>query len=87
MEHGTLTWSRVVLDGVDVETFLVCRDEQEGRRLMLALMSSMGLQDVDIVFIEHRGPGARVRGRAYLHRPGKSHPFVEVAERTGEGRA
>ncbi|BDG59036.1 hypothetical protein caldi_01260 [Caldinitratiruptor microaerophilus] len=87
MVHGNATWSRAVLDGVDVETFLVCRDEGEGRQLMLALMNSMGFQDVDIVFIEHRGPGARVRGRAYLHRPGESHPFGEAPQRPGEGRA
>lgn len=87
MVQGSATWRRAVLDGVDVETFLVCRDEHEGRQLMLALMSSMGFRDVDIVFIEHRGPGARVRGRAYLHRPGESHPFGEFAERMGEGRA
>lgn len=65
-----------LLDALDVETFLVCRDEAEGRRLMLALLAAMGFADADVVFIEHQGPGARVRGRAYLHRPGVSHPFA-----------
>ncbi len=64
-----------LLDGLDMETFLICRDEDEGRRIMLALMAELGFADVDIVFIEHSGPGARVRGRVYLHRPGVSHPF------------
>lgn len=65
----------LLLDGLDIETFFMCRDEAEGRSLMLALLTQLGFSDVDIVFIEHRGPGARVRGRAYLHRPGASHPF------------
>ena len=72
-------WEQILLDGVDVETFLLCADETEGRDLMLSLMNQMGFKDVDIVFIEHRGPGARVRGRAYVHRPGLSHPFGGAA--------
>lgn len=67
-----------LLDGLDVETFLICRDEAEGRGKMLSLLTQMGFSDVDIVFIEHRGPGARVRGRAYIHRPGVTSPFGGV---------
>jgi len=75
MEDEKLQPLAAMLDGLDIETFFMCRDEAEGRRLMLALLNQIGFADVDIVFIEHRGPGARVRGRAYLHRPGLSHPF------------
>ncbi|HEY3367355.1 MAG TPA: hypothetical protein VGK74_20045 [Symbiobacteriaceae bacterium] len=75
MEDGKLKPLSAMLDGLDIETFFMCRDEAEGRNLMLALLTQLGFADVDIVFIEHRGPGARVRGRAYLHRPGVSHPF------------
>ncbi len=59
-----------VLDGLDVETFLLCGSEQEARDSLLALLRSFGFSDVDVVFVEQRGPGARVRGRAYVRRPG-----------------
>ncbi len=64
-----------IMDGLDVETFFLCRDESEARELMLKLLANLGLTDIDIVFIQHEGPGARVRGRAYLRRPGRSNPF------------
>lgn len=76
-------WEAALLDGLDVETFLLCADEQEGRELMLSLLTRLGFSDVDIVFIEHRGPGARVRARAYVHRPGLSHPFRHPAASVG----
>lgn len=59
-----------VLDGLDVETFFICRDEAEAKSLMLSLLREMGFEDVDVVFVQQEGPGARVRGRAYLRRPG-----------------
>lgn len=75
MEDSVKRPLTALLDGLDVETFLICKSEAEGRSLMLSLLAQLGFEDADIVFIEHRGPGARVRGRAYLHRPGVSHPF------------
>lgn len=77
-------WGAILLDALDVETFLLCADEAEGRDLMLSLLNQMGFKDVDVVFCEHRGPGARVRGRAYVHRPGLSHPFNAAG--TGKSR-
>lgn len=58
-----------VMDALDVETFFVCANEEEGRALMLALLKNWGFNDVDVVFAQHEGPGARVRGRAYVYRP------------------
>lgn len=65
-----------VMDALDVETFLVCKSEEEGKGLALELMKELGFKDVDIVFIEFRGPGARVRSRAYLHRPGDRYGWL-----------
>ncbi len=59
-----------VMDGLDVETFLVCGSEEEGRGLIMELMKDLGFRDVDVVFIEYMGPGVRVQARAYLHRAG-----------------
>lgn len=72
-----------VMDALDVETFLVCRDAEEGRGLMLDLMQEMGFQDVDIVFIQHEGPGVRVRARAYIHRSGDKYGWLEVQSEEG----
>ena len=65
-----------VMDALDVETFLVCKDEEDGKSLALLLMKNLGFDDVDLVFIEHIGPGARVRARAYLHRSGDKYGWL-----------
>jgi len=66
-----------VMDALDIETFFLCKNELEGRNLMLDLLKNMGLKDVDIVFAEHIGPGTRVRGRAYVHRPADRYGWLE----------
>ncbi|MCR4398752.1 MAG: hypothetical protein NUV93_07300 [Firmicutes bacterium] len=72
-------WEKVkdaVMDALDVETFLVCSSEDEAVRAMRALMDAMGLGAADIVFLEMAGPGARVRARAYVHRPGDRYGWL-----------
>ena len=66
-----------ILDGLDVETFFVCADEAEGRALMLGLLRQMGFTDTDVVFAQHVGPGARVRGRAHIHKPAAAYAWLE----------
>jgi len=58
-----------ILDGCDLETFLVCNSVEEGKRLGLALMAELGFQDADVVFCEMGGPGVRIRLRGYIYRP------------------
>lgn len=66
----------MVMDALDVETFLVCASEEEGRGLALEMMKQLGFSDVDLVFVEFRGPGARIRSRAYLHRAGDHYGWL-----------
>lgn len=66
-----------VLDALDIETFLICQSEAEGKRLALQLLTDMGLKDIDIVFIEHNGPGARVRARGYTYKPGDRYHWLQ----------
>ena len=66
-----------VMDAVDIETFFVCKDEEEGRELALKLLETFGLKDTDIVFIEHSGAGARVRALGYLYRAGDQYAWLE----------
>ena len=72
-----------VLDALDVETFLVCTSEAEGKYLALGLMKNLGFKDVDVVFIKFQGSGARVRVRAYISRPGDNYPWLAL-DKTGE---
>jgi len=65
-----------VLDGLDIETYLVCRDEQEGKRLALQLGREMNLGDVDIMFEEFDGYGMRVRLRKYISKPGQAYIWL-----------
>jgi len=71
-----------IMDALDMETFLVCESEEEGRNLGLKLMKDLGFKDVDIVFIEFNGVGARVRARAYIHRAGDVYPWLYGAPKT-----
>jgi len=57
-----------VMDAIDIETFLVCSSESEGKEL--------AIQDADIVFIQYQGPGARVRVRGYVYKPGASYGWL-----------
>lgn len=67
-----------VIDALDIETVLACKDEEEGKSLMLDFMKELGFKDVDIVFSEHLGPGVRIRARAYIHRPGDHYGWLKV---------
>ena len=66
-----------VMDGLDIETFLVCKSEEEGRGLAITLMKDLGFEDIDIVFIQYQGPGVRVRVRAYIHRSGDTYGWLD----------
>ncbi|MBO8168385.1 MAG: hypothetical protein H0Z35_04255 [Thermoanaerobacteraceae bacterium] len=65
------------MDALDIETFLVCKSEAEGKELALQLVKDMGIRDADVVFIQYKGPGARVRVRGYMHRPGVSYGWLQ----------
>lgn len=69
-----------VMDAIDLETFFVCRNEAEAKQLMLALLSHMGFVRTDVVFVQHEGPGARVRGRGYVHPAGTTPPYFTEKE-------
>ncbi len=79
LPDGAAAAAAAVLDAIDVETCLFCRDEAEARRLILQLLRGLGFADADVVSAEHRGGVARVRARAYLNRPGVPYPWLEEA--------
>ena len=69
-----------VMDGLDIETFLVCQNDEEGRRLIIQLLKEWGFSDVDIVFSQFQGPGSRIRARAYVHRSGDVYGWLKPEE-------
>ncbi|MBO8168026.1 MAG: hypothetical protein H0Z35_02430 [Thermoanaerobacteraceae bacterium] len=67
-----------VMDALDVETFLICDTEEEGRTLVLELMKEMGFSDIDVINLDFQGVGARVRVRAYIHRSGDEYGWLQL---------
>lgn len=69
-----------VVDTVDIETYLLCKNESEGKRLALQLGEELNLGNVDIMFQEFDGYGVRVRLRKYIHKPGKQYKWLTPEE-------
>jgi hypothetical protein len=73
-----------VVDTVDIETYLLCRDEAEGKKLAVQLGEELNLGTVDIMFQEFDGYGVRVRLRKYIHKPGKRYAWLMPEEKSTE---
>jgi hypothetical protein len=67
-----------VMDAIDIETYLVCKDASEGRTLALQLGQELHLGEVDIMFQEFDGYGVRVRLRKYIHKPGDQYRWLHA---------
>lgn len=65
-----------ILDAIDIETYIVCKDEKEGKELALKLGQELNLGEVDIMFFEFDGYGARVRLRKYIYKPGNLFQYL-----------
>ena len=74
-----------VIDAIDMETFLACDSEEEGRRLAVQILQDIGFKDINLVFCEFIGLGVRVRIRASLHRPGDYYPWLAGSRKNKEG--
>ena len=59
-----------VVDAVDLETVVVCRDETEARGIGFELLKALGFKDGDIVSVEFTGMSARLRLRGNVFEPG-----------------
>jgi hypothetical protein len=69
-----------VMDAIDIETFILSKDEDEAKEMAELLLSGLNLPNGDIVFLEHKGAGARVRLRSYIHHPGDHYRWLEKKE-------
>lgn len=69
-----------IMDAIDIETFFVCKTEDDGKKLMLSLMKKWGYKNVDVVFCKHESVGARVRGRIYINKPADNYGWLNDGE-------
>ncbi|NLU09853.1 MAG: hypothetical protein GXW90_02725 [Tepidanaerobacter acetatoxydans] len=65
-----------IMDAIDIETYIVSKNEDEAEKFAMELMEKLGFKDISIVFIQHRGPGARVRARGYIYKPGDRYGWL-----------
>jgi hypothetical protein len=65
-----------VMDAIDIETYLICSDEHEGKKLAYQLGHELNLGDIDIMFEEFDGYGIRVRLRKYIYKPGNHYTWL-----------
>lgn len=66
-----------VIDTIDIETYLICKDAAEGKKLALQLGHEMNLGEVDVMYNEFDGYGVRVRIRKYVYKPGDNYLWLE----------
>lgn len=64
------------MDAVDIETYILCRDESEGKITAMQLGKEMNLGEIDIMYQEFDGYGMRVRLRKYIYRPGAKYNWL-----------
>jgi hypothetical protein len=69
-----------VVDAIDIEAFLYCKSEEEAKELAEQLALELNLPHGDIVFLEHKVWGARVRIRSYIHHPGDHYLWLQAEE-------
>ncbi len=77
MKKNKLILSQII-DSLDIETFIACQSEEEGKRIGLSIMEKLGFRDIDIVFIEFLGSGVRIRIRANIYKPGDTYGWLNL---------
>lgn len=58
---------KYIADAIDFEFFLISSNEQEAREIALKIVKQLGFRDPDIVFLERKSSGSRIRVRAYVN--------------------
>jgi hypothetical protein len=66
-----------IMDGIDIETYLTCQNEEEGKYLARKLGQELNLGEIDVMFSEFDGFGVRVRLRKYIVKPGDKYTWIK----------
>ncbi len=69
-----------IMDAIDIETYIICKDENEGKKLALQLGQEMNLGEVDIMYQEFDGYGMRLRLRKYVYKPGNVYKYLQPSK-------
>ena len=67
----------LIVDALDIESFLLCESEAEAKELIAKLMQSLGMARFVIVSLDFNGPGAHFRVRAYMNKPGDNYTWLK----------
>jgi hypothetical protein len=67
----------LIVDALDIESFLLCESEPEAKDLIAKLMQSLGIARHVIVSLDFNGPGAHFRVRAYMNKPGDNYTWLK----------
>ncbi len=70
-----------VMDAIDIETYIVCKDKNEGKKFALQLGQEMNLGEIDIMYQEFDGYGVRLRLRKYVYKPGNMYKYLTKEEK------
>ena len=65
-----------IMDAIDIETYIVCSDANEGKKYAMQLGREMNLGEIDIMYQEFDGYGIRVRLRKYIYKPGNNYTYL-----------
>jgi len=65
-----------VADALDLEFFLIVSDVELAKKIALEIAVKLGFKDSDIVFIESKEVGSRVRVRCYINKPGGRYTWL-----------
>lgn len=66
----------LLVDALDIESFVLCKSEKEARELIGELMRSFDITRYVVVSLDFNGPGAHFRVRAYINKPGESYTWL-----------
>ena len=66
-----------VMDGIDIETYLTCQNEEEGKFMARKLGQELNLGEIDVMFSEFDGFGVRLRLRKYIVKPGDKYKWMK----------
>lgn len=67
---------KYILDAIDLEFFIVVPEENKAREISIEIARRLGLSNPDIVFLENKGVGSRVRVRAYINLVGNKYTWL-----------
>ncbi len=66
-----------IIDGLDIETYLSCQNEEEGKFFARKLGQELNLGEIDVMYSEFDGFGVRVRLRKYIVKPGDKYEWIK----------